>query len=126
MQPEGSEMPDDHEFSATVYASTSPESAMHPVAAADDDSNFADEMAQLQVARVAAGILVTASSLDSVYIPNVKYTQPPNSSKYVAITAMARTSVSLIMIVFVLAWLVPPTHELLDDVRTGKFVSNGY
>ena len=102
LQPEGSEMPDDYEFSAVVYATTSPVTAMHPVAAADDGSNFDDEMAHLQASRVAAGILATATSLDLVYIPIVKNTQPHSSSEYFAVTAMARSTVFLTMIVFVL------------------------
>ncbi len=101
LQPEGSETSDDCEFSVADYATTSLASAMHPVAAVDDGSNFADEMAQLQAARAAAGILANASSLDSVYIPNVKYTQTPRSSEYFAVTAMARTTGSLTTIVFV-------------------------
>ena len=101
LQPKSSEMPDDCEFSDAVYPTTSLEAAMLPVAAADDGSNFADETAQLQAAHVAAGILETAASLDSIYIPIVKYTQPPRLSEYFAVTAMVRSTVSLPMIVSV-------------------------
>ena len=101
LQPEGSETPDDCEFSVAVCATTSLASAMHPVVAVDDGSNVADEMAQLRATRGAAGILATASSLDSVYIPNVKYTQTPGTSEYFAVTAMAHTTGSLTTIVFV-------------------------